>query len=175
MPGFPLPDDRRPREVISPWSELSIGGMLGAAISTIGVGTVYPAANRALFIPFILPRAWLVTQAVVGGGSTTGNCDLGVYDHAGNRLVSSGSVAKQTNAETVANLTDTLLLPGSYYMAIAADGVQQYVAVAPAQIGYLQAMGMKQMATAFVLPATATFATVATSFVPVMALWGTSL
>lgn len=163
-------------EALSPLSQLSIGGIINTVIAGAAASTAWPAANRALFIPFRLPRPYLVTQAVVGCGSTGGNnFDVGVYDAFGNRLVSSGATARGTTAEVVANLTDTMLGPGNYYMGLASDSAGTFIALAPAQVGLVKMCGIKQMASAYVLPATATYATAASAFIPLLAIYGTPL
>lgn len=163
-------------EHITPWSYESIGSLLSAAIGSQPASTAWPSANRAIFVPFRIREPQLITQIVIGGGSSAGgNFDVGIYDIFGNLLVSSGSTAKQTSAESVADITDTLLGRGTYYMAMSADGTNNYIAVAPSTLALVKACGVKEMDTAFTLPSTATLATLSTSFVPSIALYRTAL
>lgn len=167
-------DARVAGEAISPFSQLSIGGILNAVIAGAAASTAWPAANRAIAIPFRLDRPFLVTQAVVGNGSTGGNnFDVGIYDAAGNKIVASGATARSASSEVVCNLTDTLLGAGLYYMALASDSTGTFIAFAPAAVGLVKMCGIKQMASAYVLPSTFTPATAASAFIPLFALWGT--
>lgn len=144
-----------------------------ATVAGAPSSTAWPAANRALFIPFVLPQPIVVTQAVVGCGSTgSGNFDVGVYDAAGNLIVSSGATARSASSEVVAALTDTRLGEGLYYMALAADGTNNYIAGVPAQVGIVKAMGIKEAASSYTLPATVTYATASSAFIPYFVLWG---
>lgn len=136
----------------------------GAAASA-----TWPTANLAIFIPFTLSAPYTVTQMFLWNGATaTGNFDLGIYDHVGTKLVSAGSTAQSgTSVIQVVNVTDTQLGPGLFYMALAMDGTSGTVArTAPARTAFCKILGMAQMASAFPLPTTATYATVANSFIP---------
>jgi hypothetical protein len=55
---------------------------------------------------------------VLNGATASGNMDVGIYDYAGTRLVSSGSTAQSgTSAFQDFDITDTLLGPGIFYLA----------------------------------------------------------
>lgn len=154
--------DDRGNGVTAPYTGWSCGPGFRGTLT----GLNWPAANRALFFPFRVPVPVTVCKGIAGAGSTgLGNFDIGVYDALGNLIVSSGSVARVVNSENVANFTNTLLAPGMYYMAMAQDGTNQWAAINPG-IGRIQYMGARQMASAFPLPSTATFATISSSFVP---------
>lgn len=177
MGDWPTPFLATPSEAISPWSEsASVGDMLlPIAGVSAGVSTAWPAANRAIFIPFRISRMYTITQAVVGCGSVAGgNFDVGVYDTAGNKLTSSGATARTANVEVVANFTDVTLGPGVYYMAMAADGTNNYTALSPAQAGLVKAMGIKEAGTSYTLPSTVTYATVSSAFIPSFAIYSTA-
>lgn len=130
--------------------------------------TAWPAANRAIFVPVRIPVPVTVYYLSTGGGTgTTGNFDLGIYDAFGNKIVSLGSTAKAVaSSELLGDITDTFLGPGLYYLAMAADSTDAYQAVAPGNIGIAKMFGVREMETAFPLPATATFATIQASYVP---------
>lgn len=139
---------------------------------TNAASTAWPSANLAIFVPFVLRVPTTVYKIVVGGGSlAAGNFDVGIYDQNGNRLVSSGAQAKSASVEHVVNITDTPLGPGRYYMAMAADGTNNYVmySVSAASRGKLG--GVLQAASSYVLPATVTFATFAQTDVPSIGLY----
>ena len=153
---------------VSTLSAFALGpGMLHTAI---GAGA-WPSANRAHFVPFRLPRPETVCKLACGTGTgTTGNFDLGIYDAGGNRMVSSGSTAKTTaTSERIVDVTDTLLLPGLYYLAMATDGVTNYLALG-VNAAFAKLMGAREVNTAFALPSTVTFAT-NTGWVPYMAAY----
>ena len=156
--------------MLSVHSPECLGSHLAAIEEGGSVNTGYPAANRAIFLPFTLWRTEIVTKIVIVPGATpSGNVDVGLYDIAGTRLVSSGSTVKGAAATPQAlDIADTILGPGLFYMAIAQDGTTQLLAQSPAAVLSLQGWGMAQQATAFPLPATATFATISTAFIPTM-------
>lgn len=152
----------------------SVGGCLAGALATT---MSWPAANQAFYIPIRVPEAVTVMKLACGTGSgTTGNFDLGIYDLAGNRLVSTGSTAKTTSlSDRVIDVTDTDLLPGLYYLAMAVDtNAAAYVgtnAVSGTAGGATRMMGVLEQATAFPLPATATFATATHNNVPAISAY----
>ena len=144
----------------------SLGPALHLVSAVASAGQVLPT-DGALFVPFRVPRIVTAYQIIVGCGSGAGNnFDVGIYDRFGNRLVSSGSVARTASTEMVQNITDTVLLPGLYYMAIASDSASTMVGWIPAQLGLSKMLGVKQMDTAFPLPDPATFITPTNSIIP---------
>ena len=161
-----------PLSIINPWSLESMGVFLlhlaGTAIHNFA-SAAWPSANRAIFIPFHLDEPTIITAIGVPNGATaTGNFDVGIYDVAGTKIVSSGSTAQAgTSAIQTVDITDTLIGPGDFYMAIAMDGTSgtMYSTNSPA-VSHLRMAGMLQMASAFPLPATATFATITSAYVP---------
>lgn len=164
FPGVPyLGLDDRGNGMTTPFSGWGPGpGFRGTL-----VGAAWPAANRALFVPFRVPTEVTVYKMVIGTGSAAGgNWDLGIYDQLGNMLASTGSTARTAQDANSASLTAAVTLaPGFYYLAAAADGTNNYAALNPS-LQNCKLMGMRQMATAFPLPSTATFASVASNFLP---------
>lgn len=159
--------------VISPMHVLSLGNALKTLIGdgSLSTSTAWPAANRAIHVPFRLPRPMTAYQMVMGAGATAaGNFDMGIYDEFGNREVSLGSTAKAASAEQVGNITDKPLGPGLYYMALSADGTNNYIGGAVANAAFLKMLGVRQSATSFPLPDPVTFATVAATFIPAFAV-----
>src|SRR5262249_42739307 len=103
-------------------------------------------------------------------GTQSGNYDIGIYDQAGNRLVSMGSTAVPVAGMAIANITDTTLKPGTYFLALNVDNVTA-TAFKSATVGgvTLQVCGVQQQAVgAVTLPATATFANPASAYIPVI-------
>lgn len=140
-----------------------IGNAAGAPISR-----AWPAANRALYIPFIVGVTFVAVQMfVVNGATVSGNIDVGIYDGSGNRLVSKGSTAQAgVSSQQAFDITDTVLLPGRYYMGVAMDNATGTLIAWGPVAGLAGSMGCLQQATAFALPATATFAAMASAFIP---------
>lgn len=97
------------------------GGPTGSAMSA--TSSAWPTANIALIYPFKLCEWATAYQLLLHIGATTsGNVDIGIYDSQGNRIVSSGSTAAGTiNVLQQFNITDTVLSPGDYYLAIGCD------------------------------------------------------
>ena len=101
------------------------------------------------------------------GSTASGNIDVGIYDLGGAKLVSIGSTAQAgTSAYQVFDITDTTLYPGQYYMAVAMDGTTGTLVRWSPGAQECRNLAMQQMASAFPLPATATFASVASSYIP---------
>lgn len=78
-------------------------------------------ANQAVFVPVPIQKPFRVAQLFCRNGATlSGNIDMGIYDDQKNRLVSIGPVAQAgISLLQVFDITDTLLLPGMYYLACA--------------------------------------------------------
>ena len=140
--------------------------------TTDPAGAVWPAANRAIYTPFEVDQAVSVTALffeIVAAG--VGNAEVGLYSAAGAKLgTSSGAIS--TNAvgiKTYTPGTPIALSRGRYFLGIATDGVlaqfRRY-AGAGAAANVLAIAGLKQQATAYPLPANATFADAAANYVP---------
>ena len=144
--------------------------------TTDPAGAVWPAANRAIYTPFVVDQAVTVTALlfeIVAVG--VGNAEIGIYNAAGAKQgTSSGAIS--TNAvgiKTYTPGTPIALSRGRYYVGIATDGVlaqfRRY-AGAGAAANILAIAGLKQQAAAYPLPANATFADAASNYVPFAAL-----
>jgi hypothetical protein len=150
--------------------ELFAGGVLSTATSQLGLNqvapasTAWPSANLAIFIPIRVPVPVTVYKMAIGAGATAaGNFDVGIYDSSGHKLVSSGATAKGSSTEHIIDVTDTVIGPGLYYLAMSADGTNNYMLVTPSgtspvPLQKTRLFGIVAMATAYTLPATATFA-----------------
>jgi hypothetical protein len=128
----------------------------------------YPSANLAIFVPFQLSAPFLAAQMfVANGGTVSGNVDVGIYDTQGNRLVSKGSTAQSgTSALQPFDIADTWLQPGCYYMAVALDNATGIINHYVPGVTQSRQMGVLQAATSFPLPATVTFAAIASNYLP---------
>ena len=160
-PGFRFP----PLNVITPFHPESMGATIkaaqqGVALMSLVSGVV--TANLAHYIPFrIFEPATAVKMSNFVGATQNGNVDLGIYDWEKNRLVNTGTVAMGAiNTLQEHDITDTLLLPGRYFMAYQQSSgtgtifqqVQNDEVLLPVYPHYEQAVG------SFGLPATAGFA-----------------
>lgn len=140
--------------------------MGGVNVRLLGIGgpasVVWPSANLAVYIPFSLPWSYTVRRVFVGNGATlNGNIDIGIYNSAGARQYSSGSTAQAgTSAIQYITLGSPLVLAaGTYFLAVASNSATATFQMAGTNMptsGRLA--GLLQQATAFPLPATATFA-----------------
>lgn len=142
-----------------------------------GASTAWPAANRAIFVPISVPYPVTVYKLVVGAGATSaGSFDVGLYDSSGNRLVSSGATVKGAAVEHVIDVTDTRIGPGVYYLALAANGTNNYImytpsGTSPVPLQKTRIYGVMQMETAYTLPDPATFAAATAAPYPSLAAY----
>lgn len=140
----------------------------GPIASAIPVSATWPTNNRAIFVPFAIEAAFnAVKMRVLNGATASGNIDVGIYTWDGTRLVSGGGVAQSaTSALQEFDITDKFLAPGRYYMALALSSTVGTVFRKNTTLSILNAIGLKQMASAYPLPATVTFASFATAYWP---------
>ena len=152
----------------------SIGQESGRSVgSSSAASAAWPSANLAILIPFRLPAPLLVQRLfLLNGATASGNVDIGIYDVAGTRLVSTGSTAQSgTSAVQSVDVTDTPLAAGLFYLALAMDGTTGTVQrKTTSNVASCKALGMAQVASAFALPATVTFATCTNAFIPYFGL-----
>lgn len=132
--------------------------------------TTYPTANLAIYIPFVIDEPLTVQRLFWANGTVaSGNVDIGVYSVDGTRLVSSGSTAQSgPNAHQSVDVTDTLLGRGVYYIGVSMDNTTGTLFRRNAAANDNKIVGCAQEASAFPLPATATFATITTGFFPLV-------
>ncbi len=132
----------------------------------------WPAANRAVYVPFQVVSPLVVTQLFHWNGSAvSGNIDIGIYSVDGRRIVSSGSTAQAgTSVLQLFDVTDTVLPAGSYYFALAIDNTTGTTTRTSITVTVARTLGFFQENSAFPLPATATFALANSTVVPVMGL-----
>lgn len=108
--------------VITPWSIESMGmTLLGNGFQTMETAaTAAQVANLIHYYPFRVWEPFTVRKITyIVGGTANGNVDAGVYTWEKNRLINSGSTAQGAiNTLQELDVTDTLLMPGRYFMAI---------------------------------------------------------
>jgi len=169
--------ERPPRGLIIPAHSL---GQPMADIARLFVGTpvsaVWPAANRAVYIPFLVQsRQCVVTQLFFYlDVFSAANYDIGIYDATKKRVVSMGSTAVPNTPATMvlANIADTALLPGQYWLGMVVSVAATLTVFRHATANYLAvASGMQQEALgSTVLPDPPTFANLSSSFQPICGL-----
>lgn len=134
--------------------------------SATPASAAWPLANLAIYVPIYFNEAGTIFQVGCGAGATAGgNFDIGLYDMAGNKIQTTGTQARTNSAWNAVNWTDLAIAPGWYYAAMAADGTNNYSAHVPVA-GLLEAVGVCEQQTAFVLPATATLTRTTRAFNP---------
>jgi hypothetical protein len=123
----------------------------------------WPSANLAFYWPFVLSSGVTVYQlAWMVGGTQNGNIDIGIYTKEGARILSIGSTAMGAiNVLQVIDIADTPLGPGEYHLAGACDSATGTVQRVAPGFATARMTGILQQASAFPLPATATFAAAA--------------
>jgi hypothetical protein len=133
--------------------------------------TAWPTANLAMLVPcYVRARVLLQRLWWINGATVSGNADIGIYTEGGAKLFTAGSTA-QTPISTPQSVSAgaLLLTPGRYWMALVFDNTTStcYRWTNAAGASSVQKLiGMQQMAAAFPLPSTITFATAANAFVP---------
>jgi hypothetical protein len=155
--------------IIGSYTDGSLGDVF--LLNSVGA-SAWPAADRAIFVPFCLSEPQLVKKMLWFNGPTvSGNTDAGIFDMAGNRIISTGSVAQAgTSATQIADVTDTLLRPGLFMLAMAADNATgTYRSQSGTNAQTFGAFGLQQAATSFPLPSSVTYANVATGYMPIVA------
>jgi hypothetical protein len=139
----------------------------------------WPAASRAIFVPWFVTEPTTVTKLAIRIGAKAGKIDLGLYSYVpgtGNevtRLASTGAVEVPTeNSAMVGDITDQNLNPATYFVAASANTVTTLtVRRASLNNTLLQTYGCAQVASVETLPATATLARIESAFLPeIMAL-----
>lgn len=151
------------------------GGLLGDGCNTngqtgSGSSLAWPNANRAIFVPVRVAEPVTIYRFIVGCGTTAGNnIDVGIYDQWGNRIYSSGAIARVASAEIV----DTPATPihigrGRYYLALAHNGTNNIICHSATSAPQVQLTGVLQMESAYTLPATATFSAPTSGNVPLI-------
>lgn len=133
--------------------------------------TAWPAANRALYIPFRISQPiQMINGFVLNGGTASGNLDIGVYSGDGTKLCSTGSTAQAgtTTIQTIAFTTSPVIGPGLFFMALSCSATTLTFLACTTAAVVLRELGMFQQATAFALPATFTLASLASAYLPSM-------
>ena len=156
---------------VTPFSHNALGDKFASLGNEMNneASTAWPSANLAIYAPFYLIAPFTIQQFFwLNGITISGNVDMGVFDHAGRKIASTGSTL-QAGASAIqsVSITPVTLGSGLFFLGLAVDNVTATVFGVPAgNIGFTVAVGVLQQATAFPLPALATFASPTFDFVP---------
>lgn len=171
--SIPGPINRPNSYNIGPWSPEAIGQQIAfsGAWTTFGSAT-WPVANLAIGYPFMLsePRR-VLTMWVANGTVASGNLDMGIYDAAGNKIVSKGATA-QSGTSTIQTLdvTDTWLPANQMlYAWLVVDNITATIVRLAGSVSLAQAggTGVVQYANGSgTLGATVTAAAIANNYIP---------
>lgn len=135
--------------------------------ASAGGAAVWPSANRAIYIPVLIEDFVTAYQMAFEVVTQSGNYDVGIYDELGVRLVSLGSTAVPAAGIATANITDTPLTPGVYFLAMACNNTTVSVRrQSTGTVGSNTVSGLQDQDTAFALPSTATFSAPAAVYYP---------
>jgi hypothetical protein len=158
--------------LVTPWLIPRPPPSLTQDSSTIGGGTTWPTANRAMFQPFSMPCTKLMKSMSAYGAAAAGNFDLGLYDSTGVNLIASlGSTAMAAGVNTWTPAVPILLEAGVRYYAglssssASAQWVRWDTPTSTCRVG-----GLFQMAAAHPLPNPVTPAVYASAYHPAIAL-----
>lgn len=142
------------------------------AQSLVPGNAVWPAANRALYVPVRVPFPCTVLKLGWSHGASSGNGDIGLYETGWTRLTSTGSQAPSgSNVDQWYDVTDVTIARGIYYLSMSTDtgATATWWSFSPAAT-LCQALGILQQASAFPLPATATPVACASAYVPAISM-----
>ncbi len=163
---------------ISNYGETLLGDFARYTVTAYSA-SAWTTANTAVFCPFTVPWAFLAKKMGVQVTTQSGNMDIGIYDEKGTRLVSMGSQAVGAAGVQTFDITDTWLLPGTYFMAMNVDTTAAFFQGVPAA-SVLTGTGrtlflLQQAVGAVALPNPATYASFVARTVPLMLVTGATL
>lgn len=153
------------------YSPEMLGVELAAMASAAPAGTAWPANQEAFYIPLKIEATVTVKTigVAISADGTAATLDVGIYNSAGTRLVSKGNTAvAATSTWQSFDITDTVLIPGLYYIGIlgawatTAPSVYRHSLASSvmSRCYYYQAVGAAD------LPASAIFANSARDYLP---------
>lgn len=142
--------------------------------SLSNVAAAWPSADQALYTPIlVLSRCIVKALWFKNGNTSAGNYDIGLYDWAGVKLVSSGSTAGTNSdaTEIVWDCADTLIQPGQYYIGLSMSSTSMTMYRQTPSAPLATARGMLTEASALPLPSDATFAITQTlTYIPMVGM-----
>lgn len=149
----------------------SVGSEVAAAGAGGGASAVWPSANRILFIPFYINQQCLARKiSWLNGTAVAGNVTVGIYDGELNKIVASEAVAQSgVSAIQTADVTDSYLYPGTYWMAMVSSSATAQFMRTNTNVGIMRMSGMFEQSSA-TLPATASVTPLSTNYMPLMSV-----
>lgn len=139
----------------APWFLSPDHGIVPFDAVGLSVGT----SNHAWYAPATLQAGATITGVSLNVNTQSGNICVGLYDSAGERVATSGSVAcPAVGISTVSFTAGYVASAGRYYLAIAADNTTaKFLAVGNGIASGAPPYFARFQASAFPLPTTATF------------------
>lgn len=172
----------RPSSVfITPYSpEAAPAGWHNLQATANPVTAAYPTAQKALFFPIRLFRSETVKRFFWVNGTTASTDDIavGVYDMAGHSIAlgtssgaNHGTLATGTSQCQFDNITDFVLGPGEFLLAIWSSGGTTHLLRTAVNFRQLAESGAYQQASLTTgLPTTATLASITAAYLPLFGL-----
>ena len=106
---------------ITSTGRFAVAGLVQRFLTAGAIATItWPTNNLAVYAPIVLPIRFTVARFLVSNGNNlTGNVDVGLYNQAGTRLLSTGSTARSgSTINQYIGITDQSFPPGTYYLAL---------------------------------------------------------
>lgn len=177
MPDFPATVGGELLAINALGDQTGPGPVLNTNNNTWSVtATGWAAGNQVLYIPFWVEQPGFTAKQMIvnNAGTVSGNVDVGIYDWAGNRLVSNGTTAMSgASVCQVFNITDTDLPPGYYFMAMQASTTAATFRTTGPNAQISRITGCRQDTTSAAgLPATATFTAYTAGLIPCFSVLG---
>jgi hypothetical protein len=147
------------------WSAFGVGGAIGSG--------AWPAANLALYLPFVMPFNYPVKRVFWYNGATAaGTWDIGIYRAATLGRIASTGATTQTGTNVVQFVTlDVMIPPGEYYFGLSASsGSSTAFRNNGFNISSQRVFGCLEESSAHPLPATMTPVTTTRNYMPVAGL-----
>lgn len=147
-------------QIITTMSEnFSLSRTVHASKAASSAGQVWAGTGFPLAMPFWMPRPFSVLQLgwVNGSGTLSDNGDLGVYDSAFSKQISTGSVARSGGSTWQwTDVADTPLSAGKYFLTYASNGTTAAnISGWAATASTMALLGVKDKASGdFALPST---------------------
>jgi len=123
MSGWPGGQFTPEKAILATMGLSSAIGRTAIVVGSTPSAGAWPAANRALFIPVELEFPATAYQMSFVVGTQSGNYDIGIYDELFNALYRKGSTAVPAAGLGLVDITDTVLVPGVYFIAMNVDNV----------------------------------------------------
>lgn len=133
---------------------------------------VWPAANLGIYVPVPVYGPTLITRLFWVNGTAVGNgtADAALYDEAGTLIVKTvpATTAGASVIQSV-DVPDTMIGAGTFYLALSMQSGSDSAFRATYGVAeVLRLFGLAQEASAHPLPLTATFAAMATAYIPLV-------